>query len=190
MSMARLQRIIAALALALASMGTLALERPVLTLHTNKGDIAIEMRPDKAPQTVANILQYARDGFYDGLIFHRVVRRFVIQTGGYDVDLEPRPTRDPIPSEARNGLDNEKWTVAMARTEDPDSADSQFFINLKLNMSLDARAGRDGYTVFGKVLEQSHHVVAAIGKMKTHEWAGFPNMPVETVVINTVSIRE
>lgn len=188
--MLRCSRHIAALALLLLSITALAAERPVMTLHTNKGDIAIELRPDKAPLTVANVLQYARDGFYDGLIFHRVVRRFVIQTGGYDAELEPRPTRDPIPSEAKNGLNNEKWTVAMARTSDPDSADSQFFINLRLNMNLDARAGRDGYTVFGKVLEESEHVVSAIGKMKTHEWAGFPNMPVEPVMIEKVSIRE
>lgn len=185
-----MRRWLLACALLTAALPALAAERPIMTLHTNKGDIAMELRPDKAPLTVANVLQYARDGFYDGLIFHRVVRRFVIQTGGYDVELEPRPTRDPIPSEAKNGLDNERWTVAMARTSDPDSADSQFFINLKLNMSLDARAGRDGYTVFGKVLEDSQHVVAAIGKIRTRAWGGFPNMPVEPVIIERVSISE
>ncbi len=178
-----------ALALLASPLASAAEARPVVTLHTNKGDIAIELRPDKAPVTAENFLRYARDGFYDGLIFHRVIRRFVIQTGGYDKDLEARPTRDPIPLEAKNGLNNEKWSVAMARNSDPNSADSQFFINLKLNMSLDARGPKAGYAVFGSVLEDSRHVVSSIGKLRTHDYGGFPDMPVEPVYIERVSIR-
>src|SRR5690606_20370188 len=123
-----------------------------VNVKTDKGDFTIELYPDKAPETVANFLGYANRYFYDGLIFHRVVKDFVIQTGGYTFDLSTKETDDPVINESDNGLKNRRGTLAMARHADPNSATSQFYINVRDNSSLDASAGKPGYTVFGKVV--------------------------------------
>lgn len=163
-------------------------ERPQVTLHTSQGDIVLALYPDKAPVTVANFLGYARSGFYDNTIFHRVIRRFAVQGGGYTKDLVEKPNGEPIVNEAKSsGLRNDRWTVAMARTADPDSARSQFFINMRMNLSLDARAGRAGYAVFGEVID-GQHVVRDIANSKTHAYGGFDDLPVEPILIESVTV--
>jgi peptidyl-prolyl cis-trans isomerase B (cyclophilin B) len=126
---------------------------PKVTLDTSKGKIVIELYPDKAPKTVENFLAYVRSGTYNGTIFHRVIPGFMVQGGGYDANGEQRPTRAPIQNESDNGLANERGTVAMARTNDPNSATDQFFINVKDNAFLNRGAQGAGYAVFGKVTE-------------------------------------
>ena len=119
----------------------------------NYGSVVIELEDSKVPTTVDNFLSYVDDEYYDELVFHRVIKGFMIQGGGYDRQYEKQPTNDPIPLEADRGLDNDKGTIAMARTGDPDSATSQFFINTVDNGSLDPGMGRDGYCAFGTVVE-------------------------------------
>lgn len=158
---------------------------------TNKGAFILELYPDKAPATVANFLEYAKAGFYEGTIFHRVVEGFVIQGGGYDKDLNAKKTLEPIANEADNGLSNEAYTVAMARTGDPNSATSQFYVNLAWNRPLDHRNKTPegwGYCVFGRVFTGKQTVsaiggvrVRAVNKYMTH-------VPVEPVVIERVVI--
>lgn len=130
-----------------------AASRPQVSLKTDLGEIIIELYPDKAPITVANFLQYVDDKFYNGLIFHRVVPNFMVQTGSVNYDFIRRTTRGNIDNESGNGLKNTCGTLAMARLTDADSASSQFFINLKHNRHLDADDGNDGYTVFAKVIK-------------------------------------
>ena len=144
------------LLLALITFGAQAQENPHVVLHTNQGDITLELYPNKAPKTVENFLQYVRDGFYDGTIFHRVISNFMIQGGGYTQDYKRKRTRAPIPNEADNGLSNLRGTIAMARTADPHSATAQFFINVVDNKFLDYRAPTTrgwGYCVFGRVVD-------------------------------------
>ena len=126
---------------------------PQVTIHTNHGDIRIELYPQQAPVSVENFLQYTRDGYYEGTIFHRVVADFVVQGGGYTADLKDKPADDPIPNESGNGLSNRRMTIAMARTGTPHSADSQFYINLAENTPLDPKPTRWGYAVFGTVID-------------------------------------
>ncbi|WP_423895702.1 peptidylprolyl isomerase [Candidatus Pelagadaptatus aseana] len=133
------------------SLNTLA-DNPRLTLTTDLGDITLELYPERAPQTVANFLQYVEDGFYIGTIFHRVIPGFVAQGGGLTFDFVKKKTRDPVINESINGLANHKGTVAMARLPHPDSATSQFFINLEDNPHLNAKGDKPGYTVFAKVV--------------------------------------
>ncbi|GAB3683091.1 peptidylprolyl isomerase [Salinisphaera aquimarina] len=128
-------------------------EDPMVVMHTNLGDITIEVFEDEAPKSAANFIQYVKDGFYDGIIFHRVIPGFVIQGGGFDENYKQKKTRDPIVNESDNGLDNDRGTLSMARTNDPDSATSQFFVNLSDNAPLNAGRGRPGYAVFGKVTD-------------------------------------
>ncbi len=162
--------------------------RPSVTLHTNKGDIRIELYQDQAPVTVENFLQYARDGFYNGTVFHRVISHFMIQGGGYTSDMMLKPTRDPIKNEADNGLKNLRGTVAMARTTDPESATAQFFINVELNPNLDftgtANSRQWGYAVFGHVTE-GMDVVDDIRFVKTDA----RDRPLETVIIESVEVN-
>ncbi|GFK94873.1 Peptidyl-prolyl cis-trans isomerase cyp18 [Fundidesulfovibrio magnetotacticus] len=159
--------------------------RDYVALTTSKGAIVLELYPDKAPQTVANFLSYVKEGFYDGLVFHRVINGFMIQGGGMDKNLQPKQGRPPIKNEADNGLKNEAYTIAMARTPVPDSATSQFFINVKDNRQLD-HSGKTpngwGYAVFGKVVE-GREVVDAIKAVPTGMRAGLADVPVESVVI-------
>jgi peptidyl-prolyl cis-trans isomerase B (cyclophilin B) len=162
----------------------------MVKLHTNHGTITLELDAGKAPKTVENFLQYVRDGFYDGTIFHRVIDGFMIQGGGFEPGMTQKPTRDPIENEAGNGLKNVVYTIAMARTAVPNSATAQFFINVKdnsfLNFSSPTPQGY-GYAVFGKVVEGTE-VVDAIRKVKTGNRAGHQDVPLEDVVITKAEI--
>tara|TARA_R110000868_G_scaffold296644_1_gene556902 strand:+ start:14673 stop:15200 length:528 start_codon:yes stop_codon:yes gene_type:complete len=165
---------------------------PKVILHTSMGDITIQLYPQKAPVSVANFLAYAKSGFYSNTIFHRVKKRFVVQGGGfaYDADTEEferKAVKEPIINESGNGLYNDRWTVAMARTEDPDSATSQFYINLRMNSSLDKRGSKLGYAVFGEVIA-GQHVAQSIGKQPTEKIPGFDNLPVKAIILESVEI--
>ena len=153
---------------------------PQVTIHTSRGDIRVELYPQASPKSVENFLQYASDGFYEGTIFHRIISHFMIQGGGMTANLQPKPTRDPIINEADNGLKNLRGTIAMARTNEINSATSQFFINVELNGALDFTSTDNsrtwGYTVFGRVLE-GMDVVDDIRFVKTNE-SDVPTLPV------------
>jgi peptidyl-prolyl cis-trans isomerase B (cyclophilin B) len=162
----------------------------MVKLHTNHGDITIELDDEKAPNTVKNFLDYASSGFYDGTIFHRVIDGFMIQGGGFEPGMKQKKTRAPIHNEAANGLKNGAYTVAMARTGDPHSATAQFFINVKDNDFLNytsADAQGYGYCVFGKVVE-GKDVVDAIRKVRTGNRGGFQDVPLEEVVITKAEV--
>ena len=159
-------------------------------LTTTKGDIVIELNEDKAPATVENFLNYVRDGFYDGTIFHRVIPDFMIQGGGFNDQMMQKPTQDPIKNEADNGLANDRGTIAMARTPDPDSATAQFFINHKDNAFLNYTAPSEqgwGYCVFGEVTE-GMDVVDEIAKVKTTNREGHSDVPEDVIAITTAKI--
>lgn len=165
---------------------------PMVKLTTNFGTITLELNAKAAPETVANFLQYVSDGHYDSTLFHRVIDGFMIQGGGFTADMQQKPTRAPIRNEADNGLKNEAYTIAMARTPNPDSATSQFFINVADNAFLDYRepsASGYGYCVFGKVVE-GKDVVDRIRKVRTGMRAGHQDVPVEDVVIERAEILE
>ena len=155
-----------------------------VVIETTQGNILVELNPEKAPDTVKNFLTYVNEGFYAGTIFHRVIRDFMIQGGGFDKNLNQKETREPIQNESKNGLFNETYTIAMARTNDPHSATSQFFINLKDNYFLD---DGDGYCVFGKVTS-GHRVVQKIGSLPTHVKEGMGDVPIKRVTIKAIKI--
>ncbi len=163
---------------------------PMIKLTTSKGDITLEMYPDQAPVTVQNFIDYVDAGFFDGLIFHRVINGFMIQGGGFTQDMQQKSTNDPIVNEADNGLKNEVGTIAMARTGDPHSATAQFFINLENNDFLN-HTGKNaqgwGYAVFGKVTE-GQDVVDAIGNVATGRMGPHGDVPVEAVVIEKAEV--
>lgn len=163
-----------------------------ITLNTNHGAITISLNSEKAPATVANFLSYAKDGFFEGTIFHRVIKGFMIQGGGFTADMEQKDTKAPIKNEANNGLVNTKGTIAMARTQDPHSATAQFFINAKdndfLNHSSESVSGW-GYCVFGEVTA-GIEVVEAIETVATGNSGFHADVPVETVIIESVDINE
>lgn len=159
---------------------------------TNKGNFTVELYPEKAPKTVANFLQYVNDGFYESTIFHRVINNFMIQGGGFERDLFEKPTKAPIKNESNNGLKNEIGTIAMARTSEPDSATSQFFINLKDNAFLDYTSpepDRIGYCVFGKVIS-GIEVVKNIGVTPTGYVSRFSDVPIQPIKIISVKLLE
>jgi cyclophilin family peptidyl-prolyl cis-trans isomerase len=157
-------------------------------LETSMGDIVIELDEEKAPVTVKNFLQYMEDGFYDGTIFHRVIPNFMIQGGGFTSDMQRKATQPAIVNEAANGLKNDRGTIAMARTNDPDSATSQFFINHRDNGSLNyAGPGNPGYAVFGRVVE-GMDVVDKIAAVKTTRRGPYSDVPVEPVVIKSAKL--
>lgn len=162
----------------------------MITLHTNFGDITLELDSEKAPKTAANFQQYAEDGFYEGTIFHRVIDNFMVQGGGFTVDMEQKETKAPIENEADNGLKNDCYTIAMARTMDPDSASSQFFINVKDNDFLNHTAKTTqgwGYCVFGKVVE-GQEIVDKIKDVPTGSSGFHQDVPTEPVVIEKVTV--
>ena len=164
---------------------------PQVVLETSKGTITVELNAEKAPKSVENFLAYVESGFFDGTIFHRVMPNFMIQGGGFTPDLQKKGTRDPIYNEAKNGLKNERGTLAMARIPDPHSATAQFFINLIYNDFLDY-PGTDGwgYTVFGKVTA-GMDVVDDIAAVKTTSRGPHGNVPVEpAVVITKASVKK
>jgi peptidyl-prolyl cis-trans isomerase B (cyclophilin B) len=157
----------------------------MVLLHTNKGDITLELDDAKAPVTVKNFLEYVNSGFYNGTIFHRVIDNFMIQGGGFEPGMKHKETRAPIKNEADNGLTNDVYTIAMARTSDPQSATAQFFINVKNNSFLNFTAPTMqgyGYCVFGKVVK-GQDVVDAIRKVPTGSRGPFQDVPLDDVVI-------
>lgn len=162
----------------------------MVKLHTNHGTITLELYDEKAPVTVKNFLDYVNSGFYDNTIFHRVIDGFMIQGGGFEPGMKQKPTNAPIPNEADNGLKNDNYTVAMARTSDPNSATAQFFINVKDNHFLDYTAPTVqgyGYCVFGKVVDGTD-VVDAIRKVQTGFRNGHQDVPVEDVIITKAEV--
>jgi len=162
----------------------------MVKLHTNHGTITLELDAEKAPATVKNFLDYASSGFYDGTIFHRVIDGFMVQGGGFESGMNQKPVKAPIQNEAANGLKNEMYTVAMARTSDPQSATAQFFINIKDNSFLNYTAPNSngyGYCVFGKVVE-GMDVVDAIRKVKTGNRSGFQDVPLDDVIITKAEV--
>ena len=159
---------------------------PTVSLKTSAGEIVVELDPHKAPKTVDNFLQYVKAGFYNGTVFHRVIRGFMVQGGGYTAKGVEKPTRSPIDIESSNGLKNKRYSIAMARTADPNSATAQFFINTKDNRFLDY-PGQDGfgYAVFGKVIKGSE-VVDQIEAVETDR----RDKPVKPVVIESITLIE
>jgi peptidyl-prolyl cis-trans isomerase A (cyclophilin A) len=161
----------------------------VVTLETTQGPIVLELDAAAAPRTVANFVQYVKDGYYDGTIFHRVISTFMIQGGGYTKDLSRKTPRAPIPSESRNGLHNVRGTLAMARTSDPDSASAQFFINVVDNPNLDyPNPDGHGYTVFGKVLEGMETVDRIRALAVKSQGMEFGHLPLQVPVIEKAKI--
>jgi len=164
---------------------------PQIEIKTNLGSIVVELYPEKAPKTVENFLQYVKRGFYKGSIFHRVIPGFMIQGGGFGTDMQQRPTREPVAIESNNGLKNETGTIAMARTQNPNSATAQFFINVADNVFLnytEPSVRGYGYTVFGKVIE-GMDVVNRIAAVPTGSAGPFPtDVPKETIVIEEVRL--
>jgi len=165
---------------------------PKVRLETSKGAIVLELDAAKAPKTVENFLAYVRAGHFNGTIFHRVIPGFMIQGGGFTAEMEQKPTNPPIKNEADNGLQNRRGTIAMARTPDPDSASSQFFVNLADNAFLDFKSKTPqgwGYTVFGKVVS-GMDAVDAIAKVATKTAGSYQNVPVEPVKIVKATIEK
>jgi len=164
----------------------------MIKLHTNHGTITLELDAAKAPKTVENFLAYVKSGHYDNTVFHRVIDGFMIQGGGFEPGMKQKPTQAQIENEAANGLKNERYTVAMARTSDPHSASAQFFINVKDNDFLNHSAPTPqgwGYCVFGKVVE-GMDVVDAIKAVPTGNRGPHQNVPTDPIMINEVSVME
>ncbi len=162
---------------------------PRVELDTTMGKIVVQLSPDRAPITVKNFLTYVKEGHYNGTIFHRVISGFMIQGGGYTPAMQEKPTHEPIPLEARGGLRNDRYTIAMARTSYPHSATSQFYINVADNDFLNADQAQDGqgYAVFGQVVS-GMNVVDKIAAVKTGAKAGMSDVPLEPVVIKSAKI--
>lgn len=163
-------------------------ETKMVKLETSMGDIIVELNEQDAPVTVKNFLKYVEEGFYDGTIFHRVIPNFMIQGGGFTADMAQKQTHPPITNEAANGLKNDRGTLVMARTNNPNSATSQFFINHQDNDSLNYRnPSNPGYTVFGKVIE-GMEVLDAIAAVKTTRKGQYSDVPAKTVMIKSASV--
>lgn len=165
---------------------------PQVKLHTNMGDMLIELDAEKAPKTVENFLTYVKEGFYDGTVFHRVINNFMVQGGGFEVGMKQKQTHAPVENEANNGLKNDRYTLAMARTADPHSATAQFFINVADNDFLNFTAPTSngwGYTVFGKVVEGTE-IVDEIKKLKTGNKGFHQDVPVDDVIIESATLVE
>ena len=160
---------------------------PSVKFQTSLGDFVVELYPEKAPKTVANFLQYVKDKHYDGTIFHRVIDGFMVQAGGYTFTMGEKSTRAPIPLEANNGLTNDRGTIAMARTSNPNSATAQFFINVKDNAALNAKGDADGYAVFGKVTS-GMDVIDKIRVVATGNKGMFQNVPNSPIVITSATL--
>jgi len=163
--------------------------KPVVVMTTSAGVIELELMPEQAPLTVANFLRYVESGFFTDTIFHRVIDNFMIQGGGFTVDMERKDTLPPVRNESINGLPNMRGTISMARTNDPDSATSQFFINLKNNDFLNANGPRPGYAVFGKVVS-GMDIITGIGHVQTGRQGPYKDVPVEPIVIQSVALKQ
>jgi peptidyl-prolyl cis-trans isomerase A (cyclophilin A)/peptidyl-prolyl cis-trans isomerase B (cyclophilin B) len=166
-----------------------ALADPQVSFKTSLGEIVVDLNQDAAPKTVDNFLKYVKSGYYKGTVFHRVIDGFMIQGGGLTEKLLPKRANKPIPNESKNGLSNQPYTIAMAREDSPDSATSQFFINVGDNSGLDypGPTGNGGYTVFGKVIK-GQEVVDKIAKVVVDDIHGMQNVPVTPVVIKSASV--
>jgi len=160
-----------------------------VVIQTNKGTFEVQLNHDKAPITTENFLRYVNEGFYDGTVFHRVIPKFMIQGGGFTQDGKQKAVHDPIKLESNNGLKNTVGSIAMARTPDPNSATSQFFINTANNDFLNKGARDDGYAVFGKVVS-GMDVVNTIGSVQTTKKHGMPDWPVEEVIIQKAYVKQ
>jgi cyclophilin family peptidyl-prolyl cis-trans isomerase len=163
-----------------------AADKPLVRLHTNRGDIVIELWPEKSPITVDNFLKYVDAGFYSGTIFHRVLGGTLIQGGGYNKYMQLKQTREPIRNESRNRLRHERGTIAMARLLKPNTATAQFFINTRLNSQLNYRAGQSGYAIFGRVIE-GMDIVDAIAKQPTGTLGAFSDVPLNLIIIDSAT---
>lgn len=161
---------------------------PLVIFETTKGKMTIELYPKEAPVTVENFLTYVKEGFYEGTVFHRVIPRFVIQGGGMTADMERKKTHDPIVNEANNGLKNLRGTLSMARTNDPNSATSQFFINLVDNSALDYSKTSPGYAVFGKVI-RGLDIVDAIAAVQTTTKGQYRDVPVQPITVTKAYVK-
>lgn len=159
---------------------------PQVVLQTSKGEITLELFVDQAPETVTNFLRYVDEGFYQDTLFHRVIPGFMIQGGGFNAAMEKKPTHAPVENESMTGASNQRGTIAMARTNDPHSASSQFFINQVDNLNLDGSASAYGYTVFGKVIA-GMDVVDSIASVPTTRQGHYRDVPVEPVLITHIS---
>ena len=161
-------------------------------MNTTFGSMTLELDQEKAPKTVANFVNYANDGFYNGTIFHRVINNFMVQGGGFETNMQQKPTAEPVENEADNGLANDFGTIAMARTMDPNSATAQFFINVKDNDFLN-HTGENmqgwGYTVFGKVT-QGEEVLDKIRSVQTGSQGGHQDVPTDPIIIESISVTE
>ena len=162
---------------------------PVVVIETSMGDITVELFKDKAPKSVENFLSYVKEDFYRGTVFHRVIKNFMIQGGGFTTAMVKKPTKPPIANESSNGLHNNRGTIAMARTADPNSATSQFFINTKDNAGLDRPQEPNGYAVFGKVTS-GMDVVDKIENVATTTKGGYQNVPMTPVAIKGITLKE
>ena len=160
---------------------------PQVRIITNAGDITVELYPDEAPLTVANFLSYVDSGFYAGTVFHRVIPNFMIQGGGFTRELAEKPASEPVKNESRNHLHNERGSIAMARTDDPDSAGAQFFINVRANLTLDFNyvTRKPGYTVFGRVID-GMDVVDGISLVNTQSVGQLDDVPLNPIVIESI----
>jgi peptidyl-prolyl cis-trans isomerase A (cyclophilin A) len=185
------RRAAAAILLACAAGATWAADAPRVRFNTTAGDIVVEVYPDRAPKTAQNFLQYVRDKHYDGTVFHRVIDNFMVQGGGMDRAMVEKKTRAPVAHEGRDafakGLKNEAGTLAMARTNDPDSATAQFFINVNDNAFLDPKGNNPGYTVFGRVVS-GMDVVNKIKSVPTGRSGGHGDVPLTPVVITSATL--
>lgn len=169
----------------------LAQSLPLVKVQTNMGDFVLELNPKAAPKTVENFLTYVKSGFYKNTLFHRVIPNFMIQGGGFVSGMEEKDTRKAIALESRNGLSNLRGTIAMARTSDPSSATSQFFINVRDNHFLDASQAQDGYgyAVFGRVIS-GMQTVDAIARVKTHSVGYYDDVPIRDVIIKNMTVTK
>ena len=182
-----LKSLLASSLILLTSLAYSAPTAPRVTLETSKGNIVLELNPSKAPITSENFIEYVKRGFFDGLIFHRVINGFMIQGGGFDEKMIQKSPRSPIRNESGNGLPNSKGTIAMARTQIADSATSQFFINLTDNSFLNGSTRKPGYAVFGRVV-QGMDVVEQIAKVRTGRYGPHNDVPVEPIIIKKAVI--
>lgn len=180
---------VVALAMSAFAPAAFAAQATQVKVDTNMGAFVIELNAKAAPKTVENFLAYVKSGFYKNTLFHRVIPNFMIQGGGFVMGMEEKDTRAPIALESRNGLSNVRGTIAMARTNDPNSATSQFFINVRDNRFLDANQAQDGngYAVFGKVVS-GMSTVDAIARVKTHSVGYYDDVPIRDVVIKNMSV--
>jgi peptidyl-prolyl cis-trans isomerase A (cyclophilin A) len=180
------------LALSIVTLSSIAQAGPKVEFKTNQGNFVVDLESDRAPKTVNNFLGYVKSGFYNGTVFHRVINGFMVQGGGFTTDLVQKPTQAPVVSEAQNGLKNQNYTIAMARTSDPDSATAQFYINVKDNPGLDyPNAMGNGYTVFGRVIsgqatiDKIKQAPTGIASTPRGRMADVPNAP---IVIESATI--